>query len=473
MATFNQKIARNTIVQLIGKGFSTILGLIAVVIMTRYLGQEGYGQYTTIVSFLQFFGIIVDFGLTLTTVQMISKPGADEKKILSNIFTLRFWSALIFLGIAPLVALFFPYPSVIKIGIAFTTLSFFFIALQQIQVGIFQKQLKMGKIMIAEIAGRAALVIGVILVAFLNKGILMVMGSIVLGSFVSWLITFIFARRYVKYSWAYDFDVWKKIIITSWPLGVSIIFNLLYLKSDIIILSVVRSQAEVGLYGAPYRVIDILTMIPMMFVGLLLPIFTLKWAEKNLAEFKNIFQMAFNVMAIMAIPIVVGTQFLGEELMVLIAGQEFLISGSLLKILILAQGAIFFGVIFGHLIVALNKQLVMLWGYIITAVLSLTVYFIVIPRYSYYGAAWATVFSEVLIMCLTFFVVYKTTKIFPSFKIFSKAILASAVMGVVLYFARDLHVLILLLISVPVYLGALYLFKGFDKKLVKEIISLR
>lgn len=471
MSTFTQKIARNTIVQLIGKSISTILGLAAVMIMTRYLGREGYGQYTTIIAFLQFFGIIIDFGLTLSTTQLISQPGADEKKIVSNIFTLRFWSALIFLGIAPLVAVFFPYEPLVKIGILLTTLSFFFIALQQVQVGIFQKYLRMDKVMIAEIIGRVALVVGVASVAFAGKNILWVMGAIILGSFCSWLATFIFTRRYIKYTWDYDFQIWKKIIITSWPIGVSIIFNLVYLKADTIILSVVRSQAEVGLYGAPYRVIDILTMIPMMFAGLLLPTFTLKWAEKNLSDFRNVFQMTFNVMAIFALPIVVGTQFIGEGLMVLIAGEEFLISGSLLKILILAQGAIFFGTIFGHLVVALNKQLAMLWGYVITAILSLAAYFIFIPKYSYYGAAWATVFSEVLIMCLTFLMVYKTVKIFPSFKVFGKAVLASAVMAAVLYWLRDWHVLILLLISAPIYFGALYLFKGFSKELVKEIIS--
>ncbi|MDD5043847.1 MAG: flippase [Patescibacteria group bacterium] len=473
MSSFVRQIAHNTIIQVIGKGISTLLGLGAVVIMTRYLGQEGYGQYTTITSFLQFFGIIVDFGLTLITAQMISRPGVDQKKILSNIFTLRFWSALIFLGLAPLAALFFPYPAVVKIGIAFTALSFFFIALQQVQVGIFQKNLRMDKVMLAEISGRVVLVAGTALAAYWGQGVLCVMWAIVAGSFVNWLINFIFARGYARYSWAYDFDVWKEVIKLSWPLGVSIIFNLIYLKADIIILSLVRPQAEVGLYGAPYKVIDVLTMIPMMFSGLLLPVFTSDWAQQNLERLKRIYLAAFDVMAMSAIPLIVGAQFLGERLMVLIAGPEFLISGSLLRILILAQGFIFFGTLFGHLVIALNKQRVMMWGYVITAIASLAAYIIFIPIYSYYGAAWGTVFSEALICVLTFIVVTRATKIRVSFGVLGKSVVASLLMGAVLYYFKDLNVFILALISFVVYFPALYLLGGIDKKLFREIISLK
>lgn len=101
------KIAHNTIIQIIGKGIATFLGLITIAIMTRQLDQVGFGQYTTIITFLSFFGVIADLGLTLVTTQMISDPKIDQNKILSNLFSLRLISAIIFLGLAPLIVLFF------------------------------------------------------------------------------------------------------------------------------------------------------------------------------------------------------------------------------------------------------------------------------------------------------------------------------------------------------------------------------
>jgi len=154
-ADLNIKIGRNALYQIVGKSVSTLLGLIAVALMTRYLGKEGFGNYTTIIAYLQFFGILVDLGLTIVTVQMIAERPAETNKIVSNIMTLRLVSAVIFLGLAPLIIWFFPYASLIKIGVAITTLSFFFITLNQILIGVFQKELRTDKVALAEVIGRA------------------------------------------------------------------------------------------------------------------------------------------------------------------------------------------------------------------------------------------------------------------------------------------------------------------------------
>jgi len=97
--SLTKKIAVNTGWQMVGKVVGTFLGLIAIAILTRYLGRDGYGQYTTIYAFLQLFGILADFGFYIVLVKMISEKHVDqteENKITSNIFTLRLISALIF-----------------------------------------------------------------------------------------------------------------------------------------------------------------------------------------------------------------------------------------------------------------------------------------------------------------------------------------------------------------------------------------
>jgi len=158
------KIFYNTVVQIAGKIIATILGLVAVAIITRYLGLIGFGEYTTIITFLSVFGILADLGLTLVTTQMISQPGVDEEKILNNLFTLRLVSALFFLALAPVTIIFFPYSPEVKAGVAIAVFSFFFIALNQIFVGLFQKKLRMDKVSIAEVSSRLVLVIGAVLV---------------------------------------------------------------------------------------------------------------------------------------------------------------------------------------------------------------------------------------------------------------------------------------------------------------------
>ncbi len=471
--SLTQQIGRNMIYQMVGKITSTILGLIALAMMTRYLGQEGFGGYTTIIAFLQFFGILVDFGLTLTTVQMISEPKADEHRITSNIFTLRFFSALFFLGLAPIVALFFPYSTTLKTGIAITTLSFLFIALNQVLIGLFQKYLSMWKVAIAENAGRIVLIALTAFAVWTNRGLLSIMWAVILGSAANFLLNFLFSLKYVRIRFAFDWPIWKEIYRRSWPIGLSIAFNLIYLRADTIILSLFRSQAEVGLYGASYRVLDVLTTFPMMFVGLLLPILTASWAERDLEKFKRLTQKSFDFLVMTAVPIIFGTFFLGERIMSFVAGSDFALSGAILKILILAVAMIFIGTLFGHLVVAVKKQRKMVWGYAAVAAFSLAGYIIFIPRYSYWAAAWITVFSEGAVALLTFIVTYQTTRLAPSGKIFLKALLASLLMSAVIYFLINFNLLLLIVLSAFVYFTTLYFLKGFTKETIIEIFKLR
>ena len=63
------KTGKNIDFQIIGKLSSTFLGLIALGMMTRYLGQEQFGWYITTMAFLQFIGIMIDFGLIPVTAK--------------------------------------------------------------------------------------------------------------------------------------------------------------------------------------------------------------------------------------------------------------------------------------------------------------------------------------------------------------------------------------------------------------------
>ena len=50
--TTTRNIAHNTAYQLAGKILSTFLGVLALGMMTRYLGTEKFGWYVTTISFL-------------------------------------------------------------------------------------------------------------------------------------------------------------------------------------------------------------------------------------------------------------------------------------------------------------------------------------------------------------------------------------------------------------------------------------
>jgi O-antigen/teichoic acid export membrane protein len=471
--SLSKKVAQNTLIQIVGKIISTILGLLALALMTRYLGAAGFGAYTTIVTFISFFAIIADLGLTLVTVQMISDPQADENKILNNLLALRLLSALIFLGLGPIIVLFFPYGTDIKIGVSITAISFLFVALNQIMTGIFQKRLTMNKSVWADIISRVLLLVGIALIVYFKGSLMAILWVSTLSSAVSFGIQFCFSRQFISLKLAYDKKIWTDIIGRSWPLAITIAFNLIYLKADTLILSLIKSPTEVGIYGSVYKIIDVLVTVPFMFAGVVLPILTADWLQKNHDHFQKVFQKSLDFMIMMAFPLIIGTQFIARDIMVLIAGPEFSAAGPILQILILAAAIIFISCIFSHIIIAVNRQKKIIGAYVFTSLTALAGYLIFIPKYSYLGAAWTTIYSELVILLFAAYYVKKYTAISLNLRIAGKSLLAAIIMGGVLYLlppnfsASKLGLLSTTLIAIASYGLALLALKAIGRNDLK------
>lgn len=474
------RVAYNTIIQFIAKFASTFLGLLAIAFIARYLGVEGYGEYTTAVTFISFFAIVADMGLTLVTVQLISQPGAKMEKIMSNLLALRLISALVIIGLAPIFVLIFPYSTVIKQAVLAVSFSFFFIAMNQVLVGLFQKQLRMDKVAIAEVLSRA-LMLGLIFYSIkIDQGILGIMLAVSISSAFNFLLHYLFSLSFVRLKLSFDFEYWKEIMQKSWPLAVTIILNLLYLKTDTLLLSIIPRETsigiieEVGLYGAAYKVIEVLVTLPFMFAGIILPIITLKWANQDAKGFSNVLQKSFDVMAIVAVPLIFGTFVTSKEVMTLVAGKEFILSANILNILIIASSVIFLGTMFSHAVIAINKQKKIIPAYVFVAVTSVLGYFVVIPNFSYLGAAWVTVYSEIAIAVFSFYVTWKYTKFVPSLHVTGKSIFASASMAALILMLHKYQIsslFVTLPTAIIFYLACMYLINGFSKEDVLVLMN--
>lgn len=462
--SLSRAIASNTATQMAGKFVGNLLGIITIGVMTRALGRTGYGEFTTAISFLQFFGILVDFGLTLTMTRMISEEGADEGRIASNLFTLRLLSGAVFFGLAPLLALAFPYGPSVKTAIAVGALSFFAMTSSQVLTGVFQKHLATGRAAVADVVGRAVLLVGAAYAATRGAGLQAFVFAFVLANAAQFALSYVFARKFARIGFAFDLAMWRRIVRESWPIGVSIAFNLIYLKGDVIILSLSRPQAEVGLYGAAYKVLDVITVIPMIFMGLVLPVIASAWSAGRRDDFTRRVGKSFDALSLLALPLAFGTAPVATDLMRLVAGEQFAASGAFLAVLMLAGAAVFWSALFGHAIVALGMQRKMIVAYAADAVLSLALYAYAVPRFGGLGAAWVTVFSEAFIAVVTAWAVIRTIRHAPPMRTFARAFVASAIMAAAVAAAAPLHVLLRVALGMAVYAALLAAFGVLTKE---------
>jgi len=465
------EIARNFSIQVFSRILGLLVGLVSIGIMTRTLGVHGFGEYTTALTYLQLFGVIVDFGLTLTLVVMISEEHPDTERIVGNIFGLRMIAGAFVFGIAALTILTIPWSNAIKQAVLVGTVGYVMMGGATLLVGVFQRYQAMWRAGIAEIVNRLVLLGFIALFAYLNLGVAWMMGAGVIANVV-WLFAMIrLAKPFVHIRFLTDVTLWKHIWTRSWPIAISIFFNLLYLKGDILFLGYFRSQEEVGLYGVAYRVIDMLTALPVMFMGILLPLAVNHWSLGNQKAFRSHVIRTFDLFMIAAVPIVVGTQAVAQPLIELIAGPGYELSADILKLLILVVFGVFMGALFGHLVVAINKQKPMTWGYVAVAILSIIGYFLVIPTYGVWGAAWMTLFSEGLIAIITFTVVYRITHVHPQFTIMFKAAFASLIMYGFLLFSPINNLVANIFLAMSIYLFAMVILKGIKPEEIQSLMK--
>ena len=466
--SLTRAIAKNTSVQIIGKTISTILGLIAIGIMTRALGVEKFGWYVTATGFLQFVGIFSDFGFTAITTKMLSEPEFDKTKLLNNLFTWRFLTALFFQGLAPLVILLFPYPAPIKLAVAIMALSFFAISVNQIFIGYCQSALKMAMQMTGEILGRIVLVAGLLLISVKNYGFLPAMGIITLASVI---YTFYLWQKTPAVKFSIDKDISKTIFQKIWPTATTVIFNAFYLQGDRVILPLYSPQTDVAIYGTAYRILDVITQSAWMIMGIMMPLVTFAWARNLTEEFKKKYQMSLDLVSLFLIPMIAGIIVLAGPIMTLVAGKEFADSGRILQFLSIAILGIAFGNIFGYMALAIDRQRQAMWIYFSDAVLTTIAYFILIPRYGIYGAAMAAIFSELYAGLGLMLLANHYAKFIPSFKTLGKIILASAIMGAAIYKLQPLNIIVSIILGAAIY-GLLVIgLKIISKQTLMEILK--
>ena len=472
--TLSSKIAKNTGLQFVGKILTTILGILSISIITRYLGQYQFGQYVSVINYLAIFATIADLGVTLVTVQLISQPGANQKKILANLLAFRLVSAVSLIGTGTLIAWFLPYSMSIKIGIIIASVSFVFISLNQVLVGLFQKNLVMGAVVLADIVSKTIMLIGFYLIYIFDYGFLSIMFVMLFSSFFGFLFHLIPAQRITSFSLEFDFSYWKVILKKSWPLAITIFFNVIYLKTDILILSLTHTQSEVGIYGAAYRVIEVLITFPFMFAGIVLPILTMAWAKNSKEKFGKIMQKSFDFVLILSLPMFFGVLFEGKRIMSLLAGSEFVISSKPLVVLMLANIFVYLSCILAHGIIAAGKQQKLIFAYVLTALTTMPLYFYLIPKYSYMGAAWATVYSEAVITVLAAWVLSKELNFLPKLYTSFKTLVAALIMSFGLfYFSRNFYLLFSILSAASIYIVALYFLKVVSLEDLNDFIGFR
>jgi len=453
--TLNKKLALNGIIQILGKFVMIGIGFVSIRILTTFLGVDGFGAYITITNYLIIASVLAEFGFNaLLTTEIAGKDEKQVSHIVNNLFTFRLVMAVFVIGIlaSTTVWLIPSYTTEVKTLVALGAIGTIGASLSQVLVGVFQTKLRTDKITIGDFLARITLMLGVLALAFLGQvNLFWVMFWYSAAGIVQATFMIISTYKYYPLKFNIDWQYWKQVFKKALPLFVIITFNLIYYRIDTVMLSVMKDQTAVGLYGASYKILEILIAIPGMFMGILLPLFA-KYYIQDKTRFQHIFQQAYNILVTIAIPLAVAGILLSNKILNLIAGQDFMPATSTLQVLFIGIGFIFLGNLMGHILIGASLQNKSMYIAIIGAVFNVALNLYLIPIYSYLGAAIATAITEGLVLLSYIYLVKKHIQYFPKFQfIHLIAILATSLMGLTIYFSSNWNIFVQTLLACLVF----------------------
>lgn len=476
-----RKVAWNTSVQIIGKFFSIILSLTFIGIIGRLLGVEGVGEYTTVLAFLGMLTVFSDFGFNIIMIRELTLKKYSDEEVAGNITLLRFLLATIVYTIGIAVGQYLNYPDIVKLGFIIVGIGQFMMTMQTMLAGLFQAKYQMGKSVSADILGKAILVAGVWYVSLRGGGVESVFWVTSIGSLITIVISSYLANKMIRLRFRFNPTYWKYLFTEALPLGINTIFHFLYFKTDTLILSLIKSSFEVGIYGIPYKILEVLLAIPGFFISSVLPVLTKYYKDKD-PRIEGAFQKSLNFLILLAMPVVIGGITLAKPL-IGIAGADFINASTttafgvaitpivVLRILLIGTGFSYISYIFIAYLLAIGQQKKLILPNVFFAIGNISANLILIPKYSYLAAASITTITELVI----FIVALKIAHGFIDFKIkwnaITKALIASLIMAILLIIIPGESLFIEVPSAVLCYSALIFKFKLMDSKTIKEVFK--
>lgn len=403
-----KKITYNVLVSSITKILSIGIALYGIRLLAQYLGPEGFGKYTITLAFFAAFNAIADMGLHPIVTRKISRKGSNESEIFSKVFTLRLIISFVIFLLVFIFVWFLPYEADIKVGILIVCGAFMFGSSYGLLNSIFQKNLAMDKVALAEFIGKIIQMSIIVALVKFELDFIYSIIAIFLAMISNFSIIFLFSKSYIKIKLDFDLIFLKTFLKESIPMGISAVAVFLYFKVDTILLSFLQGAFEVGIYGTAYKIIETMIFFPAMVVGLVYPLLS-RYIFSDKDKFLIIANTTIKFFALICVPLVVLVQFFAKDIIYIIGGDAYALSVPLLKILIFALASIFFGNLFTTILLAANLQKKLMIILLLAAMGNIILNIIFIPIYSYAGAAITSVITEIFVAITALRIAVKET----------------------------------------------------------------
>jgi O-antigen/teichoic acid export membrane protein len=373
---------------------SGVLLLLLLIVAGRLLGDERYGQFSFALALATIVETLVDFGLKEVATRSIARDRSIAARLVANTFGLKIAlgaSALALLAVVTFALR--PETDVraacLLLG-ASSVVRSYLMTLRHTLNGLERFGLESAVV----VADRAFLLVFGVVALTGGFGLVGLAIAFVAGRGLAFALAYAITRRQVgALGLGFDVVYWRDLQRTALPFGLFIAVLSLYSYVDTLMLSVMRSDQETGLYNAAYRLYEGLINLPVVIatvVGPKLSRYFVSDPERHLRLARWSVGGAFAI----AVPAAVATAWLAPWLITTLFGQPYLPAAPVLLVLGLGFVFVFPLQLMHSVAISVNEERLLLRAGLVGLVANVGLNLFLIPAYGMHGAAIATVVSE-------------------------------------------------------------------------------
>lgn len=426
-----RRAAGDVIIQVAGRVFNLVLGVVVTVLIVRLLGDEGYGEWSTAFAIIGIGGYFADFGFEQVAVRRAAAEPEREAEWIGALLTLRFALAVPVTFLCIAVLLLMANNSDMREAGLLICLTPLLTSANVLRTA-FQLRVR-NDVPTALVTVNSILwTVAVVLIWFADAGIVTLAAAFLLTGTITAMAEGVLALRVAKISIRGTAKLWGELAKVGLSVGIAGLLTLAYARIDQLLVFQLAGEHDAGEYGAAYRLLDSAQFLPIAVMTTMFPILSAAYPG-NMGRVRTLVDASAEYLAMASLPALAFALAAGQHLTDFLFGPEFSDSAVALKIFMGVFVLICFGYLVGNLVLVLDLQRRFIRYAAIALVFNVTVNLIVIPEHGFVGAAWVTLATEVLILALSSRMVIKKLGFGLRLSRILRAALAAAVMGVTVY----------------------------------------
>lgn len=463
--TVGQTIFKNTFWLGLAEGVSRVATFILFIYVARILGATEYGKFSFALAIISLGSILPGF----VSADIVTREFAQERekeKEFSSIFSLKILLGLVTIFLLMFISFFVSQDIVIRKVIWILSVYWIFNSLMETFYAFFRARQRMEyesffKVFDALLTASLGLFVIFKLPSIENLSYAYLAEGFILLAIL--LLFFHFKIYRLRLSW--NGAIWKKILSFSWPMALTGVVAGIYSQIDVVMMGSFNQLTQTGWYNAAFRITR-LALVPMALVSQsFYPVLSRFFTEQREGLGEN-WQKTWNhqmkIMTILAIPLTVGGIVLAPKIIDFFYGQSYASSILAFQLLMVMTGIIFLYESFRQTLIISHLQRKIFWVVLSGAAINIVLNFILIPKFSLYGAALATVVTNIVIFSLFLKFTLKYTALNPFNPEISANLIRVLISGGIMYlaisrpFVYNLPVIVSISIGTAVYFTALF-----------------